>query len=144
FNEAFATAVEEEGVRRWLLNAGREDEFAAWQLLGERVQAFELLLGRTRARLQEAYSSGMGEGEMRAAKAEAFAQLEREYQALRESWDGWPGYDRWFEAPLNNARLIPSATYRQFVPAFRELLRRAGGDLEAFYAAAERLAGLSQ
>ena len=144
FNEAFATAVEEEGVRRWLGRAGRADELAAWQLLGERVQAFELLLGRTRARLQEVYSSGLSETEMRAAKTEAFAQLEREYAALRATWDGWSGYDRWFEAPLNNARLIPSATYRHYVPAFRELLRRAGGDLEAFYAAAEQLAGLSQ
>lgn len=144
FNEAFATAVEEEGVRRWLERAGRADQLAAWRLLGERAQAFELLLGRTRARLQEVYASGLAEDAMRAAKADAFAQLEREYAALRASWDGWPGYDRWFEQPLNNARLIPSATYRSLVPAFRALLRQAGGDLEAFYAACERLAALPQ
>lgn len=81
---------------------------------------------------------------MRAAKAAAFAQLEREYAALKVSWDGWSGYDRWFEAPLNNARLIPSATYRGLVPAFRILLQQAGGDLDAFYASCEALAALSQ
>ena len=144
FNEAFATAVEEEGVRRWLGRAGRNEELAAWRRLGERSQAFENLLGRTRARLQELYSSAMPETEMRAAKAAEFAQLKQEYQALRSSWDGWNGYDRWFDTPLNNARLIPSATYRRLLPAFNRLLREADGDLEAFYAACETLAELSQ
>jgi predicted aminopeptidase len=142
FNEAFATAVEEEGVRRWLTQAGRDQELADWQILQQRMHAFEHLIGRTRSRLQELYVSGLAEDEMRAGKAEAFAQLEREYQALKASWDGWAGYDRWFDAPLNNARLIPSATYRGLVPAFRILLREADGDLEAFYAASRRLAEL--
>jgi predicted aminopeptidase len=144
FNEAFATAVEEEGVRRWLGGAGRHEELAAWERLGERVRAFELLLAQTRGRLQEIYTAGGPEAEMRAAKAEAFRQLEREYEALKASWDGWNGYDRWFEGPLNNARLIPSATYRGLVPAFRILLHQAGGELEAFYAECRRLAALSQ
>lgn len=144
FNEAFATAVEEEGVRRWLGSMGRDAELAAWQATEARMRAFELLVARTRGRLQEVYSSGAGETGMRAAKQDAFAQLEREYRALRETWNGWGGYDRWFETPLNNARLVPSATYRSLVPAFHVLLNRAGGDLEAFYAAAERLAALSQ
>lgn len=142
FNEAFATAVEEEGVRRWLDAAGREEEFAAWRQLRERTQAFEGLLAATRARLQDVYSSDRPEADMRAAKAAAFAQLEREYAALKASWDGWEGYDRWFEAPLNNARLIPSATYRGLVPAFRILLHQSAGDLPAFYAACRALAEL--
>lgn len=144
FNEAFATAVEEEGVRRWLGQAGRDAELAAWELFGERVRAFEFLLARTRAQLQEVYAAELAEDDMRAAKAEAFEQLRREYAVLKASWDGWEGYDRWFEGPLNNARLIPSATYRGQVPAFRILLREAGGDLEAFYAACAALAELSQ
>lgn len=144
FNEAFATAIEEEGVRRWLSEADRHEELAAWQAFGARVRAFEFLLGRTRVHLQEIYSSGRPADEMRAAKAAAFAQLEREYAALKASWDGWSGYDRWFEAPLNNARLIPSATYRGLVPAFRILLQQAGGDLASFYASCEALAALPQ
>jgi predicted aminopeptidase len=144
FNEAFATAVEEEGVRRWLTQAGRLDELAAWEQLGRRVREFEFLVGRTRARLQEVYASGASEDAKRAGKAAAFARLEREYQALKASWGGWAGYDRWFEAPLNNARLVPQATYRSRVPAFQLLLHQAGGDLEAFYAECERLADLPQ
>ena len=144
FNEAFATTVEEEGVRRWLSRAGRDDQLEAWQARRAHVREFEFLLARTRARLQEIYASDMPEPEMRIAKAEAFVQLRREYQALKTSWGGWDGYDRWFDAPLNNARLVPSATYRARVPAFRILLSQARGDLEAFYAEVRRLAELPQ
>ncbi len=142
FNEAFAAAVEEEGVRRWLSQAGRYEALATWREFGARVQAFELLVARTRGRLQALYQSGADEAAMRAGKAEAFAQLHREYQALKASWGDWNGYDRWFDEPLNNARLVPSATYRERVPAFRLLLHQAGGDLERFYAACEALAEL--
>jgi predicted aminopeptidase len=144
FNEAFATAVEEEGVRRWLGQAGRDAELAEWKQSGARGRSFELLLARARARLQEVYSSGVPEDEMRTAKAETFVELERAYQTLKESWEGWSGYDRWFDAPLNNARMIPSATYRGLLPAFRILLDRSEGDLEAFYAACRKLAAMSQ
>ena len=144
FNEAFATAVEEEGVRRWLTGAGRLQELADWQTRRQRRSAFELLLGRARDRLGALYSQSLPAEEMRAGKAAAFARLRREYEALKASWDGWAGYDRWFEAPLNNARLIPSATYRARLPAFRLLLSQARGDLEAFYATCEALAELSQ
>jgi predicted aminopeptidase len=142
FNEAFATAVEEEGVRRWLDGQGRGGELAAWREYRARTWQFELLLARTRARLQEIYASDAPAAEMRAQKAAAFATLEREYAALKVGWDGWNGYDRWFDEPLNNARLIPSATYRRWVPAFGRLLHEARGDLEAFYRACERLAAL--
>ena len=144
FNEAFATTVEEEGVRRWLVAAGREDELAAWQRGRQRAAAFEFLVARTRGELQVVYAAGLSEAEMRAGKAAAFARLQREYQALKASWGGWDGYDRWFDAPLNNARLVPSATYRALVPAFRILLLEADGDLDAFYAEAERLGDLPQ
>ncbi len=142
FNEAFATTVEEAGVRRWLRRDGREAALAEWEARRERAAAFELLLARTRARLQAIYETESPPAEMRADKAAAFAQLEAEYAALKAGWDGWPGYDRWFEAPLNNARLIPSATYRGLVPAFRLLLHQADGELAGFYAACEALAAM--
>jgi predicted aminopeptidase len=46
--------------------------------------------------------------------------------------------------PLNNARLAAIATYREQLPAFRELLQCAGGDLPAFYESVEQLAELPQ
>ena len=143
FNEAFATAVQQEGVRRWLLARGGEEALAAWRQSRRRAEAFQFLLARTRGELQVLYASGATAPELRAGKAEAFARLQREYDALKASWGGWAGYDRWFEAPLNNARLIPSATYRALVPAFRLLLAEQGGDLAAFYAECARIGALS-
>jgi predicted aminopeptidase len=144
FNEAFATAVEEAGVRRWLRTQGRDDALAAWLEERERTHAFELLLGRTRERLQRIYESDLDEADMRARKAETFDQLRSEYEALKKSWGGWNGYDGWFLLPINNARLVLSATYRELVPAFRALLRESEGDLPAFYTEARALAALPQ
>ena len=79
---------------------------------------------------------------MREAKAAAFESLRERYRSLREDWGGYPGYDAWFEQPLNNARLIPVATYRRYVPAFRALLQEVDGDLPAFYEASRALGDL--
>ena len=81
---------------------------------------------------------------MAAGKAAIFAGLRQDYEALRAEWGGWAGYDRWFDEPLNNARLIPSATYRALVPAFEALLAQAGGDLDSFYARCRALGELDQ
>jgi len=142
FNEAFATAVEEEGVRRWLVATGREALLPGWRLGRARAQEFEALLDDARRELGALYASEVSPEEKLRGKARAFEALEAAYRALRARWDGWAGYDRWFEAPLNNARLIPSATYRRLVPAFEALLAEVGGDLQAFYARCEELAAL--
>lgn len=142
FNEAFASAVEEEGVRRWLESEDMTSELAAWREVRDRTIAFEELLARTAGRLQDVYRSGQAPEVMRDRKAAVFAMLRAEYEALRDEWGGWAGYDAWFLQPLNNARLILSATYRQLVPAFRALLHESDGDLEAFYRRCEALARL--
>jgi predicted aminopeptidase len=142
FNESFATTVEEEGLARWLAARGEPEALADYRADERRTGAFSLLVGRTRERLAALYGRELDEPAMRAAKAEAFETLRREYRALREDWGGYAGYDAWFERPLNNAQLVPVATYRRYVPAFRALLRESGGDLPAFYAACRDLAEL--
>ena len=64
------------------------------------------------------------------------------YQALRKSWQGYSGYDMWFEEAVNNARLNSLATYYDLVPAFEELLAAGNGDLEVFYAEVKHLSKL--
>jgi predicted aminopeptidase len=142
FNEAFATAVEEEGVRRWLSQAGPARGTRRVGSASARACWPSSSCSRAPAPgCSPIYSTpACPRTEMRAAKADDLRAARQEYEALKASWDGWNGYDRWFETPLNNARLIPSATYRGLVPAFRILLSQAGGDLEAFYAESRRLA----
>ena len=144
YNEAFATAVEEEGLRRWLRTRGDEDLMSRVELAGERAGAFNLLVGRSRERLQALYSSGRSEDALREGKASEFERLKKEYAALKADWGGYTGYDAWFDRDLNNAHLIPVATYRRLVPAFRAILRESGGDLAVFYARCRELGNLSR
>ena len=67
-------------------------------------------------------------------------QLQQDYSALKKEWSGDTSYDNWFARPVNNAQLNSVAAYYDLVPGFERLLERNGGDLEKFYAAAERLA----
>ena len=142
FNEAFATAVEEAGIERWLLARSDAPALDQYRLEKDRENAFNRLLWETRERLAALYASDAPDSSKRDGKREAFAELRRRYAVLRDSWDGYSGYDAWIEADLNNARLVPVSTYQRLVPAFRVLLRRAGGALEAFYEECEALADL--
>lgn len=146
FNESFATTVEREGVRRWLVaveerthDTKLSDE---WETFDMRRRQFLALLQRHRAALEALYASPEPDDAKRAGKREIFAQLGRDYEALKRSWGGFAGYDRFFAQPLTNAHLASIATYNDLVPAFRALLRREGGDLPAFYAAVRRIGKL--
>jgi predicted aminopeptidase len=146
FNESFATAVEQAGLERWLAAreaANRDPALRSeWQRFAERREQFLALLKRYRGALEAAYASPVSDDEKRASRREIFASLSRDYEALKERWGGYAGYDRWFAQPLTNAHLASVATYTEQVPAFRALLAQEGDDLPAFYAAARRLGEL--
>jgi len=142
FNETFATAVAEAGVERWIAQRGDPALREQWQMARARKAAFIDLLLTTRAELIALYEADLPDAEMRAGKARAFDSLKARYTALKASWNGADGFDRWMARPLNNARLAAIATYRESLPAFERLLQCEGGDLPAFYEAAERLAVL--
>lgn len=142
FNESFATAVELEGVRRWLNRNGSDAERAEFEAMQVRKQDFVALVDSTRARLDTIYQSKLEPEAMRAAKAAEFARMRAEYASLKQRWGGFRGYDRWFDQELGNAHLASVATYTQRVPAFDALLARSGGDPERWYAEVRRLAKL--
>lgn len=135
FNEAFAEAVAQEGVTRWLRHAGRPDELAGWQESLRRDEQFVGLLQEARSRLEALYAEMSDAGEKRAGKERIFHEMGLTYLRLKASWGGHTGYDRWFATPLNNARIASVGTYRRQLPAFQVLLQREGGDLAAFYRA---------
>jgi predicted aminopeptidase len=144
FNESFAATVEDEGVRRWLASAGTPAQRAAWEDLSGRRRDFVALVQKYRIRLAAVYSQPGSADEKRAAKKQAFAEMDDEYRALKASWGGFAGYDRFFAQGPNNALLASVATYSEWVPAFRALLAQKKGDLAAFYAAAGELARLEK
>jgi predicted aminopeptidase len=142
FNESFATAVEREGVRRWLAVAGSETERAEFESMDARKRDFVALVTRTRERLEALYAQPLAPDAMRTAKAAAFDRMRSEYEDLKRAWGGFRGYDRWFAQPLGNAHLASVASYTEMVPGFEGMLAAHRGDLPAFYAEAVRLAKL--
>lgn len=139
FNESFAVAVEEAGVERWMEKYGDEKMRKAYTEYEGRRQGFLALLMKCRKELEENYERHASDSEKRARKAEIFQQLKDEYQALKASWGGYAGYDRWFAEPLSNAHLAAIATYQDFVPGFRALLAKEKS-FPRFYEAVRRLA----
>ncbi len=142
FNEAFATVIEEEGVRRWLAVHGTSRERTEQAEVEGRREAFLGLIQTTRQRLADLYASPAPVAAKRTAKAAIFAELRSRYQELKTGWNGFKGYDRWFASELNNARFVSINTYRQLVPAFGALLRESHGELRVFFAKAEELGRL--
>ena len=144
FNESFATVVEGEGLRRWLLHRNDLLALEAWARDRKRQNEFVELLHKHRTHLQVLYASTLPEAAMRTAKAHGFDALRAEYAELRNRWGGYAGYDAWFAQDLNNAHLAAVGLYHQHVPAFQALLARDQGDLAAFYRSARVLSRLPE
>ncbi|MCB1801094.1 MAG: aminopeptidase [Gammaproteobacteria bacterium] len=144
FNEAYATVVEREGVRRWLARVGTPSLRAAHALRMHRQQQFLDLLGAARTRLQALYAQPRRDDLLASGKAAVFTALRDDYEALRAAWGGYAGFDRWFDRPLNNAHLASVATYNELTPALRALLDREAGDMRRFHERCAELAGLPQ
>jgi len=142
FNESFATAVERIGSARWL-QANASPEVREQQALTEsRRHDFHVLVRAWRAKLDAMYGSDLPEADKRRLKAELYAGMRADYEALkRDKWGGYKGYDRWF-AKANNAALGAQAAYDDQVGAFERLFAAQGGDFERFYAEVRRLATL--
>ena len=138
FNEAFATVVENEGVRRWLAAEGRSDALSTYKAREAKYAEAVAMLGVTRARLRALYAGPLGEADKRAAKAAEFERLRGEYQARRDYFG--KNYEWLFGADLNNAMLVSVAAYQDCTPGLEARLKAVDGNLSAFYAEVRALA----
>jgi predicted aminopeptidase len=144
FNESFANTVEEVGVERWMDRFGNQQLRDAYARYQSRKKDFLALLMKYRKALEQNYAYiDRSDAEKRVVKARLFQELKDEYQVLKGSWGGYSGYDRFFEQPLSNAHLASIATYEDFVPAFRALLKKEGS-FPRFYKEVKRLAALDR
>ncbi len=140
FNESFATAVEAAGIERWLQSQAGRGLSGDWQTAQTRRADFQELVLKYQQRLKSLYATDLSDAAKRLAKHQTFADLGAEYQAVKTSWGGFSGYDRWFGQDLNNAHLASIAIYTELVPAFQKLLQQAQGDFVRFYDAVKRVA----
>jgi predicted aminopeptidase len=144
FNEALATTVEEEGVRRWLEAQGRSKDLSDHLLEHARYLEVIALMTETRNGLRTLYDSGLPPPLMRERKREAFDELRESYAALRAQWGGRGPFDAWFAQDINNAHLASIATYFACVPGFQRELQAVNGSLPDFYRRVRELAKLEQ
>lgn len=145
FNEAFAVAVERTGVRKWLRAAGDAAGLRRYETDLTRSAELAAQLSQTRDELSKIYGELGTVAQKRAGKAAAIERLRRRYQQMRNKrWGGYRGYDAWFEAPINNAKLAASSVYNERVPAFLRLFDLCSGDYPRFYAAVGRIGALNK
>lgn len=142
FNESFATAVEREGIRRWLERSNQSDTIAMAQENAQRQQNFTELVIRYRDRFDSLYQRELPLADMRNQKEDLQQQLLDAYAQMKQGWGGYSGYDNWFAHSLNNAQLSTVGSYNDLVPFFDKLLRSEGGNLAGFYDEVKTLAGL--
>lgn len=140
FNESLATAVELEGMRRWLQVAGEGERIEEERERLKRRDEFIALLLDVRERLREAYKSTQSDAWKREQKQLIIQRMRERYRLMADRWQ-YTGYDRWFEQDLNNAHFISAAAYHSRVPAFTALLQSVA-DFDAFWKEAKRISKL--
>ena len=144
FNESFATAVEDEGMRRWLAAHATPEQCASFALQRQRKAAFIELMRAYRKKFDALYQSSAATERQRLAKSALFDALRRDYSGLKASWGGYAAYDKFFGEDLNNAKLVSLSLYTEWVPAFELLLKQEGRDLKRFYQRVAALAALGK
>ena len=138
FNESFATAVELEGINRWLDQYGTSAQRNTFETLQQRKAAYIEQMLNARQQLEIVYASSASPAEKRVIKARILSALRT---ALAQ---GSQHPERWAVLQLNNAQLASVATYTQLVPAFRALLAQQHGDLARFYSVVKDMSVLPQ
>lgn len=140
FNESFATAVADIGIKRWLLEHG--DLSGAKGTADERElrQAMMVLVDAAKVKLAELYASDIQDKLKRTRKQELLADLSAGVARLID--ESGSDSENWLSVPLNNARLASIGLYEGRQGAFQSILRNCNEDLVCFYEEMEKLAEL--
>lgn len=149
FNESFATTVELAGVRSWQATFKQGEDSRAeldhWEERRREAEVVKLILEH-RKQIDEAYNAIAPEDTRRlaVAKKAGFDALRADYLTLKRNGGGTPGYDGWFNRPMNNASLVLFGAYHGWVNAFNQLLAESNGDWTVFYGKVKELKALDK
>ena len=144
FNEAFATAVEQEGVRRWMESNRNNSQYQKYLINKKRDFQLNKLLKETREKLKLLYKLTISDQQKREYKNNIFLEMQKEYSQLKKSWGGVNLYDKWMSQNLNNSHLLLIATYHDLVPSFTVLLKNENYNLKKFYTLVEKLGAMDK
>ena len=133
FNEAFASAVGQEGTRLWLKEK-HPDKFERYEQHLKKRWAFFNLLIDTSDELKTWYAQKHKDSVAEIGKQRIYRQLREKYARLKQSWGGDKRFDNWFnKSPVNNAKLSAIGVYYKLVPDFSRQLKAVDYDFEKFY-----------
>ena len=144
FNESFATAVEQEGLKRWQTKVRASHRYQDFLDDYRRQQQFVQLIMQYRRRLETVYQSDASPGDKRQQKASVFSALRVEFDGLKTDENGLAAYDHWINHSLNNAKIASVAAYHDFVLAFKKILAENGGNMNQFFEACRKLAQVTR
>jgi predicted aminopeptidase len=146
FNEAYATASAQLGVRAWLLAKGDRQALARYDKSLEQSSRLLAMLKETRGELEALYGrrDTLGDDEVRREKAHIFDRAQSRYLAVKAQTLPNGVHSKWTGENLNNARLAAVAAYHDLVPAFTQVFQDRGGDWEAFHQAVAAMKPLSK
>ncbi len=139
FNESFATAVEQEGLRRWQKAASDPQIYREYLAGYQRQEQFVHLIVQYRQLLEILYRTDASPSVKRDKKASIFSQLRNEFDRMQTNEKGLSVYADWIQQDLNNAKIGSVAAYHDLVPAFQKMLAQDDGDLKHFYQACREL-----
>ena len=132
FNEALATAVAQVGVIRFLGTKNDSNALASYREQVRRIDEIYHDIALTRTALESLYEESIPQELMREQKREIL-MLFQERLAIRFADWGNRKPDSWLKELPNNARLNASATYYEYVPAFKTYLtKKCEGNLGKF------------
>jgi predicted aminopeptidase len=140
FNEAFAMAVEAEGLKRWAQARGQSSEFATYLRREQQQGSTVTRLAALRGELSALYGSALTDEAKRQHKSELLTERARRILDDERAAGFRSGYSLWLQTGLNNAHLAAVATYHDCVPAFERLLSTKLNSLPAFFDAVRVLA----
>lgn len=140
FNEAFATAVEEAGLERFLEARGMSESYQRYRKARQLRRDVMRLISAARADLRTYYSETIDADEKRLLKEHRIERLTSDLRQLLIA--AGEDAERWLWSPLNNARLASFALYEGHLPSFRRMLEDCAGDFSCFYAEAMRVSAL--
>lgn len=135
FNESFATFVGEQAYKEFKEEQQLQEPVFD-QARKESYEDLKNLILKYRKELKVLYKSDRDIEEKRKVKKEIMANLQEEYETLKQSWSH-SGYDQWINT-LNNAKFMVYSDYESKVPLFETMFNECQQDWACFYNKAQQ------
>jgi predicted aminopeptidase len=124
FNESFATAVQQMGLKIWFSEKPGSDQWVRYRDEMKRKAELYRLVERASEELDELYQQDIPDEEKRKQKSAILKDLRDHYK---------PSSGNWERLELNNASLGMMTAYNKFVPSFLAILEYNENDFPRFY-----------